>query len=402
MTAFIPYGGYWSSPFAKWQQDLAHLHAVTFAAHVANGALKARKIDPSIFDFLAFGMTTPQKKSFYAPAWAASLFGANQLVGPIISQACATGARLLATACGEIALGGATRALLIAGDRLSNSPHLYYPDSTRSGGVGESENWVLDNFALDPYAGVEMIETAENTAASVGISTAEQHEVVLCRHGQYQQALDSDHAFHKRFMSLPFDVPDVRFGKTIGTMTSDVGVHPTTPEGLQHLKPVRHKGTVTYGGQTYPADGTAAAIVVDRPERARELSADPSIDIEIISFGMYREKKAFMPLAPIGAAKKALANANLSTGDIRVFKSHNPFAVNDIAFARAFNLDWRRMNNYGSSLIWGHPNAATGLRSTIEMIEELVILGGGYGLFQGCSAGDAAMAVIVRVTEAKQ
>ena len=46
------------------------------------------------------------------------------------------------------------------------------------------------------------------------------------------------------------------------------------------------------------------------------------------------------------------------------------------------------MNNYGCSLIWGHPQGPTGLRSVIELIEELVIRGGGRGLFQGCAAGD--------------
>ena len=29
----IPYGAYWSTPFARWQGSLAHLHSLTFAAH---------------------------------------------------------------------------------------------------------------------------------------------------------------------------------------------------------------------------------------------------------------------------------------------------------------------------------------------------------------------------------
>ncbi len=58
-----------------------------------------------------------------------------------------------------------------------------------------------------------------------------------------------------------------------------------------------------------------------------------------------------------------------------------------------------QMNNYGCSLVWGHPNAPTGLRSTIELIEELVLRGGGTGLFTGCAAGDTAMALVVKVGE---
>ena len=37
------------------------------------------------------------------------------------------------------------------------------------------------------------------------------------------------------------------------------------------------------------------------------------------------------------------------------------------------------------------------MRAVIELIEELALRGGGYGLFTGCAAGDSAMAVVVEV-----
>jgi len=55
------------------------------------------------------------------------------------------------------------------------------------------------------------------------------------------------------------------------------------------------------------------------------------------------------------------------------------------------------MSARGCSLVYGHPNAPTGLRSVIELIEQLVERGGGLGLFTGCAAGDTAMAVVLRV-----
>ena len=73
--------------------------------------------------------------------------------------------------------------------------------------------------------------------------------------------------------------------------------------------------------------------------------------------------------------------------------------MNDIVFSRATGFPLEKMNNYGCSLIWGHPHAATGLRSIIELIEELALKGGGTGLFQGCAAGDTSMAVVVEVGE---
>ena len=59
------------------------------------------------------------------------------------------------------------------------------------------------------------------------------------------------------------------------------------------------------------------------------------------------------------------------------------------------------MNNYGCSLVWGHPQGPTGLRAIIELIEELALRGGGHGLFTGCAAGDSAMAVVVNVADAR-
>jgi len=57
------------------------------------------------------------------------------------------------------------------------------------------------------------------------------------------------------------------------------------------------------------------------------------------------------------------------------------------------------MNNYGCSLVWGHPQGPTACAGVIELIEELVARGGGHGLFQGRAAGDSAMAVIISVAD---
>ena len=75
-----------------------------------------------------------------------------------------------------------------------------------------------------------------------------------------------------------------------------------------------------------------------------------------------------------------------------------PFAVNDVYISRELSLDPERMNRHGCSLVWGHPQAPTGMRAIIELIEDLVMQGGGYGLFTGCAAGDSAAAVVVKVS----
>ena len=165
---------------------------------------------------------------------------------------------------------------------------------------------------------------------------------------------------------------------------------------MARLKPVHEDGTITFAGQTHPADGNAGMIITTA-DKARSLSADPDISISIVAYGQAREEPAWMPAAPIPASRRALEQAGISIRDVKAIKSHNPFAVNDIIFAKEMGIDVMQMNNYGCSLIWGHPQGPTGLRAIIELIEELVLEGGGYGLFHGCAAGDSAMAVVLRV-----
>jgi acetyl-CoA acetyltransferase len=285
--------------------------------------------------------------------------------------------------------------LCITADRTSNGPHLVYPNPLSPGARPEAEDWVWDNFNRDPFAKNAMIQTAENVAREEKISTEAQHEVVLMRHDQYEQALADDSAFLKRFMPLPIEInPSGR--KVIGEVNGDEGVFPTTAEGLAKLKPVLPEGTVTFGGQTFPADGNAGMVVTGKA-KAAELSKDPKIEVKILSYAQARAKRGFMPQANLPAASRALELAGVKAKDLAAVKTHNPFAVNDICVSNGLGIPLEKMNNYGSSLIWGHPQGPTGMRLVIEMIEELALLGGGYGLFTGCAAGDTAAALVVLV-----
>ncbi len=394
--AEIPYGQYWSTPFAKWQGSLANLHSVQFAAHVASQELQKRSFPIDSFDYGVLGVTAPQKHSFYGLPWLMGMLGAGNVGGPTVSQACATSVRCMLAAVQEIETGLATCALAISGDRTSNGPHIYYPAPNGVGGTGDSENWVLDNMMKDPLGNHSMTQTAENVAARHGLSTEQQHELVLRREEQYQAALADESAFQKRYMTLPFAVPSPNYRKTVATLDGDEGVTKSTPEGLAKLRPVLEGGTVTYGGQTYPADGNAG-MVFATPEKAAELSTDPKIAVRVLGFGLARAELAYMPEAPVPAAQKALQQASKTIQQVDAIKTHNPFVANDLVFAKATGADVMKMNNYGCSLVWGHPNAPTGLRSSIELIEELVLRGGGVGLFTGCAAGDTAMATVIEV-----
>ncbi|MBE2241285.1 MAG: thiolase family protein, partial [Burkholderiaceae bacterium] len=128
--------------------------------------------------------------------------------------------------------------------------------------------------------------------------------------------------------------------------------------------------------------------------------ANPKIAVRLHGFGLARAELAHMPEATVPAAQRALAQAGKSVAQMAAIKTHNPFALNDIVFARATGCKLEAMNNFGCSLVWGHPQAPMGTRSIIELIEELALRGGGFGLFTGCAAGDTAMSVVLEVGDA--
>lgn len=391
--AFIPYKGYYSTPFVKWQGSLANENSITLGARTSRRWLETKQFDPQMFDYLMLGVTVGQPALFYGGPWASALMGATGTAGLLISQACSTSTTGIFQAAQGVENGIYKNVYTLFTDRCSNGPHTIWPNPKGPGGQVISENWVMDHFGKDPWAGGAMIETAENVIAMAGITREECDENALRRYEQYTDALKNDRDFQKRYM-FPIEL-QVSKKKTM-MIEADEGIMPTTAEGLKTLRPVLPGGKLTFGAQTHPADGHCALIVTDY-DNAVELSDDSDITIQVISFGYARVKKAHMPMAPVPAARMALENAGISVEDVKVIKTHNPFAANDIYMSKEMKLDINTFNNYGSSLVFGHPQAPTAGRSIIEGIEEAVMLGGGYLLFTGCAAGDTSAAIVLKV-----
>ena len=391
--AYIPYGGYYSSPFSRWQGTMANENAITLGATTARRWLAKKEWDPKIFDYLFLGITVHQPHGFYGGPWAAALTGAERVPGLLVSQACSTSTVAVYQASMGVETGLYQTPFCLMTDRCSNGPHAVWPNPMGPGGQVVSEDWVMDNFNRDPWAGGAMIKTAENVAAEAGITRGQCDAVALRRYEQYRDALADDRAFQKRYM-FPVEV-QVSKKQTV-TVEADEGIMESTAEGLARLKPVLPGGVHTFGAQTHPADGNCGITVTTR-DKARELSSDPKIDIQVVSYGYAREKPAFMAAAVYPSAKMALESAGIGSADIKVIKTHNPFAANDIHLANNLKIDLNTMNNFGCSMIYGHPQGPTGGRLIIEGIEETVMKGGGYMLFAGCAAGDTAAAIVLKI-----
>ena len=76
-----------------------------------------------------------------------------------------------------------------------------------------------------------------------------------------------------------------------------------------------------------------------------------------------------MAAAVYPSSKMALEDAGIKASDLAAIKTHNPFAANDIHLANNLGVDVDGMNNYGCSLIFGHPQGPTAGRLIMEGIE---------------------------------
>ena len=391
--ACIPLGGVWSSPFCRWQGALGEISSLDLATDVTRRALAERAIAPEELTQIVLGWTVPQPGAFYGAPTVAARIGAPAISGPMVAQACATSAVAVGLAATELQAGGDGLILALLTDRTSNGPHVVWPAPGAQGGAPHVEDWVLENFRRDPWALEPMVATAEAVAAEGGFTREQLDAVTLMRYDQYARALDHDRAFQRRYM-VAAAVPTGRRGETI-MVDADEGVHATTAESLRSLKSGSAAGVITFGSQTHPADGTAG-VLISTEERARSLGRDGAF-ARLLGYGNARVEKARMPKAPVPAARQAMADAGVSFDELDVVTTHNPFAVNDLWLHAQTGIALERMNPFGCSLVYGHPQAPTGARALAELIESLALRGGGTGLFTGCAAGDTGAALVVRV-----
>ena len=139
--AFIPYKGYYSSPFARWQGAMAGEHAIKLAGETANRWFTQKNWDPKMFDYLILGYTIPQIHGFYGGPWAAALIGAPDIPGVVTAQACTTATTSVFQAAGGIENGLYENVCCLLTDRNSNSAHLVWPNPPGPGGQVISENF---------------------------------------------------------------------------------------------------------------------------------------------------------------------------------------------------------------------------------------------------------------------
>ncbi len=389
-NARIPYGTWGSSFFPAWQTSaLAEVNIGQFAGEAMNRILGKRRVSTDRLDYLVIGSTVPWHWKFWNAPLVASCVG-RRIPGFHVEEACATGLLATLAAGAEVQMGAAEVVGVLTFDRTSDSPVGVFPERRAyQRTVPLADVW--DNFAFDPATSGAMIASAGKAARKHGVDRREVDEVALLRHEQYFAARESGALDN---VLVPLDVLNIQ-GRPLGRIDDDLGVRRITAGELAAMREL--DTCVTGGTQTHASDGMAT-LLVTTPEKAKEISARPEVDIQFVAKSEVRSAPSLMPEAPVIAVRRLLDRTGLSMDDIAVSHSHNPFAVNDVIAGKVLECDWRDMNKTGCSLVWGHPQGPTLTRTLIEALEEAVALGGGYVLIFGCAAGDVGTSALFKVS----
>jgi acetyl-CoA C-acetyltransferase len=238
----------------------------------------------------------------------------------------------------------------------------------------------------DAMNGYHMGITAENVAAAFHITREEQDEFALA---SQRKAADAAARFKEEIVPVSLETR-----KAVEVVDKDE--HPrsdVTMENLAKLRPAfRKDGTVTAGNSSGINDG-AAGVVLMREARAAARNLRPLA--RIVSWATCGVDPKVMGTGPIPAARKALARAGWSAGDLDLIEANEAFAAQAIAVNREMGWDTDKVNVNGGAIALGHPIGASGARILVTLIHEMRRRVAGKGLATLCIGGGMGIAVCI-------
>ncbi len=146
------------------------------------------------------------------------------------------------------------------------------------------------------------------------------------------------------------------------------------------------------GNSSGVVDG-AAALLLASPEYAKAHGMKPRA--RVVAMANMGDSPTLMLNAPVPAARKVLAKANMKLEDIDLIEINEAFAVVTEKFIRDLDLDRDIVNVNGGAMALGHPIGATGSILIGTMVDELERRDKQFGLITMCAAGGMAPAIII-------
>jgi acetyl-CoA C-acetyltransferase len=368
-----------------------NVSAVELGALILKEAVRRAGIEPGQVDEVVFGT-----------GWQAGL-GPNigrlstvkgglphEVPAFTVNKRCGSSLRAVSLAAQMIKAGDAE--VVLAGGAENTSQIPYIAAGARWGNrMGDSKLVDLmhqDGF-MCPLAGHLMGVTAETLVEKYNISRDEQDTYAKESQDKAVQAV-KEGKFKEEI--LPVEV-SLSKKETMMFDTEEIPREGVTVEKLAKLTPVFKKdGTVTAGNSCALCDA-AAAVLVMKEEKAKELGVKSLA--RIVSYAHAGVDPAIMGIGPVPAVNKALEKAGLKLEDIDIIELNEAFAAQILAVEQDLKWDRTKVNLHGGAIALGHPVGATGAKILTTLLYALKTHDKTMGLVSLCIGGGQGVAIVV-------
>ncbi len=311
-----------------------------------------------------------------------------------INKVCGSGLKAIHLAFQSVSCGDAD--IVIAGgqENMSMSAHVL-PKSRNGKMMG---NWELeDSMIVDglwcAMNDIHMGITAENIAEQFSL-TRDDQDAFAAASQQKTEAAQSAGNFDNEI--TPVSIPQ-RKGDPLIFNKDEFPRAGTTAEKLAGLRPAFKKdGTVTAGNASGINDG-AAAVMVMKESRAKELGLKPIA--RIVAFSSAGVDPKIMGTGPIPSTQKCLQKAGWDISDLDLIESNEAFAAQALSVNKSLGWDTNKVNVSGGAISLGHPIGASGARVLVTLLHGMQRNSARKGLATLCIGGGQGVAMAVELVD---
>ena len=249
--------------------------------------------------------------------------------------------------------------------------------------VSTTLGWRLVNPRMPPAWTISLGECNERLAERLGIGR-ERQDAFAARSHNLAEAAWAAGSYDKTLVAVP----------GVGLARDESIRSSSTAAGLAGLKPsfrpADQGGTITAGNASPLSDGAAALLIAAEDA---EVGLPPMA--RIAGRGTHALDPQDFGLAPVEAAKKALARAGIGWSDVSAVELNEAFAVQSLACVDAWGIDPDLVNAWGGAIAIGHPLGASGARVLGTLAHRLQASGGRWGVAAICIGVGQALAVVL-------
>ena len=312
-----------------------------------------------------------------------------QVPASTLNVVCGSGLRAVHLAAQAIQCDEAD--IVVAGGQESMSQSAHYMQLRNGQKMGNAQlvdSMVADGLT-DAYNQYQMGITAENIVEKLGLNREEQDQLALT---SQQRAAAAQAAGKFKDEIAVVSIPQ-RKGEPVVFAEDEYIKANTSLESLTKLRPAFKKdGSVTAGNASGINDG-AAAVIVMKASKAKELGLTPMA--RIVSFASAGVDPAIMGTGPIPATTKCLEKAGWQVSDLDLIEANEAFASQAMSVNESLGFDLDKVNISGGAIALGHPIGASGARVLVTLLHGMQRTGAKKGLATLCIGGGQGVAMAV-------